>query len=290
MAGYQIFADTTADLCPEMLAGLPPVRFIPMEVDIGGRRYLYGPGGDLTVEAFYALQRAGNFASTTQIAPETFTEWFEPVLAAGQDLIYFPLTSGLSGTYQSACLSVEELRQRYPERTILCVDSFCASVGQGFLVREIARKAAEGLTVAELAAWVQANSRKVCHWFTVDVFDHLKHGGRVSAAAAVVGTALQIKPMLHVNNEGRLEVAEKPRGRKNAMAAQMARMNADWLPEMGKLVVIGHGDDVQAVEQLKAEVLAAHPDAEVFIAPIGPVIGAHTGPGMLALIYWGNNR
>lgn len=290
MAGYQIFADTTADLCPEMLAGLPPVRFIPMEVDIGGRRYLYGPGGDLTVEAFYALQRAGNFASTTQIAPETFTEWFEPVLAAGQDLIYFPLTSGLSGTYQSACLSVEELRQRYPERTILCVDSFCASVGQGFLVREIARKAAEGLTVAELAAWVQANSRKVCHWFTVDVFDHLRHGGRVSAAAAVVGTALQIKPMLHVNNEGRLEVAEKPRGRKNAMAAQMARMNADWLPEMGKLVVIGHGDDVQAAEQLKAEVLAAHPDAEVFIAPIGPVIGAHTGPGMLALIYWGNNR
>lgn len=290
MAGYQIFADTTADLCPEMLAGLPPVRFIPMEVDIGGRRYLYGPGGDLTVEAFYALQRAGNFASTTQIAPETFTEWFEPVLAAGQDLIYFPLTSGLSGTYQSACLSMEELRQRYPERTILCVDSFCASVGQGFLVREIARKAAEGLTAAELAAWVQANSRKVCHWFTVDVFDHLKHGGRVSAAAAVVGTALQIKPMLHVNNEGRLEVAEKPRGRKNAMAAQMARMNADWLPEMGKLVVIGHGDDVQAVEQLKAEVLAAHPDAEVFIAPIGPVIGAHTGPGMLALIYWGNNR
>lgn len=290
MAGYQIFADATADLCPEMLEGLPPVRFIPMEVNIGGRRYLYGPGGDLTVETFYALQRAGNFASTTQIAPETFRQWFKPVLAAGQDLVYFPLTSGLSGTYQSACLYLEELRQRYPERTALCVDSFCASAGQGFLIREIARKAGEGLTAAELAAWVRANSLKVCHWFTVDVFDHLKHGGRVSAAAAVLGTALHIKPMLHVNGQGRLEVAEKPRGRGSAIAAQMARMNAGWLPKMGKLVVIGHGDDVRAAELLKAEVLAAHPDAEIFIVPIGPVIGAHTGPGMLALIYWGNDR
>ena len=290
MTDYQIFADATADLCPEMLEGLPPVRFIPMEVEIGGRRYTYGPGGNLTVEEFYALQRAGNFANTTQISPGAFLPWFEPVLEAGQDLIYFPLTSGLSGTCQSAQVCVEDLRERYPERTILCVDTFCASVGQGFLIREIARKKAEGLTIGELDAWVRENSLKVCHWFTVDVFDHLRHGGRVSAAAAVLGTALQIKPMLHVNEEGRLEVVEKPRGRKRAVAAQMARMDAGWRPELGKLVVIGHGDDPEAAELLKGEVLAAHPDAEVYTAPIGPIIGAHTGPGMLALIYWGDNR
>jgi len=290
MADYQIFADTTADLSPEMLEGLPPVRFIPMEVEIGGKNYIYGPGGELTVSDFYALQRAGNFANTTQIAPGVLLSWFEPVLEAGQDLIYFPLTSGLSGTYQSAQVCVEELREKYPDRTILCVDTFCASVGQGFLIREIARKKAEGLTVQELACWVRGNSLKVCHWFTVDVFDHLKHGGRVSAATAVLGTALQIKPMLRVDSEGRLEVVEKPRGRKHAIAAQLARMDADWLPEMGKLVVIGHGDDPIAAELLKTEVCTAHPDAEVYTAPIGPIIGAHTGPGMLALIYWGSRR
>jgi len=290
MGDYRIFVDSTADLCPEMLEGLPAIQTIPMDVEIGGKNYTYGPGGNLSVEEFYTLQRGGNYANTTQIAPGAFLPWFEPVLEAGEDLIYFPLTSGLSGTSQSAEMCMAELREKYPERTILCVDSFCASVGQGFLTREIARKKGEGLTIQELADWVRSNSQKVCHWFTVDVFDHLKHGGRVSAATAALGTALQIKPMLHVNHEGRLEVVEKPRGRKRAMAAQMARMNADWRPDMGKLVVIGHGDDPEAAEQLKAEVLAAHPDAEVYLAPIGPIIGAHTGPGMLALIYWGDNR
>lgn len=290
MADYQIFADVTADHCPEMLEGLPPVRFIPMEVELGRKNYVYGPGGDLTVSEFYALQREGNFANTTQIAPGTFFSRFEPVLREGRDLIYFPLTSGLSGTWQSAQVCIEELREQYPERTILCVDTFCASVGQGFIVREIARKKAEGLSIEELASWVQENSLKVCHWFTVDVFEHLKHGGRVSAATAVLGTALQIKPMLHVDNDGRLEVVEKPRGRRRAIAAQMARMDAGWLPEMGNLVVIGHGDDPIAAELLKNEVLSIHPSAQVYIAPIDPIIGAHTGPGMLALIYWGDNR
>jgi len=290
MADYQIFADVTADLCPEMLEDLPPVQFIPMEVEIGGKNYIYGPGGDLTVSDFYALQREGNFASTTQIPPGAFLLWFEPVLEAGRDLIYFPLTSGLSGTYQSAQMCMEELRERFPERKILCVDTFCASAGQGFIVREIAQKKAEGLAIEELAAWVKENGFKVCHWFTVDVFEHLKHGGRVSAATAVLGTALQIKPMLHVDNGGRLEVVEKPRGRKRAIAAQIARMDAGWLPEMGGLVVIGHGDDPAAAELLKSEVCLAHPTAEVYTVPIDPIIGAHTGPGMLALIYWGNDR
>lgn len=149
---------------------------------------------------------------------------------------------------------------------------------------------AQGLTIEELAAWVEENSLKVCHWFTVDVFDHLKHDGRVSATSAVVGTMLQIKPLLHVDNEGRLGVVEKPRGRKRAIAAQIARMDAGWLPEMGKLVVIGHGDDPEAAEQLKTAVLSTHPEAEVYVVPIDPIIGAHTGPGMLALIYWGTNR
>ncbi len=290
MPDYQIFADATADICPEMMEGLPTVRFIPMEVEIGGENYLYGSGGNLTIEKFYALQRAGNYAKTTQITPGVFLSWFEPVLEAGQDLIYFPLTSGLSGTYESACLCMEGLRKKYPERSILCVDSFCASAGQGFLIREIARKKAEGLSMEELADWVKENNLKVCHWFIVDVFDHLKHGGRVSTATAVFGTALQIKPMLRVNDKGQLEVAGKFRGRKHAMAALTEKFQSGWRPDLGKLVVVAHGDAPDAAELLKAEVLSAHSDAEVYIAPIGPIIGAHTGPGMLAILYWGDNR
>ncbi len=290
MADYQIFADATADLCPALLEGLPPIQVIPMDIEIGGQWYLYGPGGNLNIRTFYDLQRAGNFANTSQIPPGVFFPWFEPVLQAGQDLIYFPLTTGLSGTFQSAQMCIEDLREQYPERTILCVDTYCASVGQGFLLREAACKKAESYSIWELAAWVQQNSLKVCHWFTVDVFDHLKHGGRVSSATAALGTALQIKPMLHVNEAGRLEVAGKPRGRKRAIAAQLAKMDAGWRPDPGKLVVIGHGDDPEAAAALQEAVLAAHPDAEIIIAPIDPIIGAHTGPGMLALIYWGDNR
>ena len=166
----------------------------------------------------------------------------------------------------------------------------CAAVGEAMLVREAARRQQEGLTIEELAAWVEENRLKICHWFTVDSFDHLKHGGRVSAAAAAVGTMLQIKPLLHVDEEGKLRVAEKPRGRKQAIRTQVAHMKEGWTPEMGKLVVIGHGDCPDDVEQLRQAVLKEFPDADIRVAYIGPVIGAHTGPGMLALIYWGTNR
>ncbi len=290
MAEYQIFADATCGLTPELTEGLPPIEQVSMQVEIGGRQYTCGPEGELTTREFYALQRQGNFASTTQIAPGAFLDYFEPVLKAGRDLIYFPLTSGLSGTYQSAMMCLSDLKKAYPERKMLCVDTFCASVGQGFLLREIARKQAQGLSMEELAQWVEENSLKACHWFTVDTFDHLKHGGRVSAAVAVVGTALQIKPMLKVDDAGRLEVADKPRGRKKAIAALVAKLKAGWLPGMSREVLVGHGDDPEAAEQLKAEILAACPDAQVLTAEIDPVIGSHTGPGMLAIIYWGTNR
>lgn len=290
MSEYQIFCDATADQCPEMMEGLPQVTVIPMDVEIAGKNYVYGPGGNLNAEEFYDLQRRGNFASTTQIPPAAFLPWFEPVLKAGKDLIYFPLTSGLSGTYTSAMMCMEDLRKEYPKRTILCVDTFCASVGQGLMVREIARKQAEGLTIQELAAWVEENRLKIDHWFTVDVFDHLKHGGRVSAAVAVVGSALQIKPMLRVDEEGRLQVIEKPRGRRRAMAALLGRMESTWDPRLGRTVVVGHGDDPEAAGELKRLVLETYPEAEVYTAPIGPIIGAHTGPGMLALVFWGTQR
>lgn len=288
--GYRIFTDATADHSPEMMAGLPEVTVLPMEVILNGKSRVYGPGGDMDVAEFYAALRSGATASTTQIRPDVYFKHFTPCLEAGEDILYLCFTSGMSGTYQTAQMCAQELRESFPERTIRCVDTLCASVGEGFLVREAARKKAEGMGLDELAQWVEDNRLSVCHWFTVDTLEFLRRGGRISTAAAVVGTALQIKPMLHVSEEGKLEVAEKLRGGRRAMSAQLTRMKKGWEPSMGKLVVIGHGDSPEKAEELKALVQEAFPDSEIQTAPIGPVIGTHTGPGMLALIFWGSER
>ena len=290
MSPYQIFTDATADCNPQWLESLPPIGVVPMQVEIGGREYTYGPDGNISVEEFYALQKAGNYATTSQISPTHYLQSFEPVLRAGIDILYLCFSSGMSGTFQAAQVCAADLREKYPERTIICLDTLCASAGEGFLVCEAARRQAEGYSLEELAGWVTQHRLEVCHWFTVDVFDHLRRGGRVSAGTAVLGTALQIKPLLHVNQNGELAVAEKPRGRKQAIKAQLAQMEPGWAPEMGKTVVVGHGACPDGAQALREAVLARFPDAEIRSADIGPIIGAHTGPGMLALIYWGNTR
>ena len=287
---YRIFTDATSDLTLEQLRGLPKVEIIPMQVEINGEQYTYGPYGNLPVPVFYELQRQGHFASTSQINPQTYHFYFNRALMQGMDVLYLGFSSGMSGCMQSAGITAEELKEKYPERKIICIDTLCASVGEGFLVQEAAARQAEGMEIEELAQWVRENRLKVCHWFTVDTFDHLKHGGRVGAASAAVGTMLGIKPMLHVDGEGKLAVMEKPRGQRKAMDAQLKRMEAGWQPGLGRRVIIGHGDDLDKAKLLQEEVIRKFPNAQIQLAYIGPVIGAHTGPGMLALIYWGDNR
>lgn len=287
---YRIFTDATSDLTLELLKGLPKVEIIPMQVQINDQQYTYGPYGNLPVPVFYNLQRQGHFAATSQINPQTYHYYFNRALMQGMDVLYLGFSSGLSGCMQSANICAEELKEKYPDRKIICIDTLCAAVGEGFLVLEAAKRQAEGMGIDDLASWVMENRMNVCHWFTVDVFDHLKHGGRVGAASAAMGTMLGIKPMLHVDDDGKLAVMEKPRGQKKAMEAQLKRMDAGWLPGFGQRVIIGHGDDLDKAKLLQAEVAKKFPNAEIQLAYIGPVIGAHTGPGMLALIYWGNNR
>lgn len=290
MADYQIFTDATADIadCEAVKDGR--VQVIPMDVQIGGDEYTYGPDGNLQVTEFYRFQRMGNFASTSRINPTVYLESFEPALRQGKDIIYLCFSSGMSGTVESAQLCMEELQEQYPQRKLICIDSLCASVGEGFLVLEAERHQREGMALEELNRWILENRMRVCHWFTVDTFEHLQHGGRVNTASAIVGTALKIKPMLHLNPQGKLQVQEKPRGRKRAIEAQISRMEQGWQPQMGKRVIIGHGDDREAAEELEEAVRAHFPEAEIETEEIGPIIGSHTGPGMLALIYWGNNR
>lgn len=287
---YRIFTDAASDLGLSMMEGLPPVTVIPMGVNIGDEVHTFGPSGDLNISRFYALQRTGSFASTSQPSPEACAQTFEKALASGYDVLFLGLSSGISGTVNAARLAADEVRDRYPLRRIVCIDTLCASVGEGFLVREAARRQAGGMSLDELADWVEENKLKVCHWFTVDTFEHLRHGGRVGAVSAAVGGVLNIKPLLHVLEDGTLAVAKKPRGTKQAMRAQLEQMKHGWTPDLGKLVVIGHADNPIGAINLRDQVQEQFPDAEIHLSDIGAVIGAHVGPGMLALIYWGTTR
>ena len=287
---YQIITDATADLNDELLTGLPEVRIIPMNVEVGGREYLYGPGGNIECGGFYTFLRNGAFASTSQINPAVYREHFEAIVKEGKDVLYLCFTSGLSGTIQSARMAIAELQEEYPDRTILCLDTLCAAVGEGLFVMEAARKQMEGMQIHELYRWLEDHRMNLCHWVTVDTFDHLKHGGRVSATSAAMGTILGIKPLIHVDGSGKLVAVGKPRGKKKALEALLASMEKGWLPEISKQVIIGHGDSPEVAQELRTLVAARFPEAEIFIAPIGPVIGAHTGPGVMTVFFWGNNR
>lgn len=288
--GYQIFTDATADLTDEMIFGLPNVEIIPMEVMVGGGVYTYGPKGNLTVKQFYKMLRDGAFASTSQISPQNYRACFEPYLEAGQDVLYLGFSSGMSGTMNSAMICKQELEEEYPDRKIICVDTLAASLGEALLVCEAAKKQAGGLDIEEVAMWAAAHTLNVCHWCTVDTFEHLKHGGRVSNATAVAGNILNIKPLLYVDDDGRLKVIEKPRGHKAALKATLKRMENNWNPEIGNTVFIGHGDCLERAEEWKNKILEQYPSADVRIGDVGPIIGAHTGPGILVVIFWGNNR
>ena len=287
---YQIFADATADLIDHFAAELSSVRVIPMQVDICDRSFTYGPEGNLTTAEFYKMQREGNYASTSQINPATYIQYFSSVLLEGKDVLYFSFSSGMSATYQSAQMAAQELQVRFPDRKILCVDTLGATLSEMVLIREAARMQQNGADLESVAEWVEKNRLNVCVWFVVDTFDHLHHGGRVSAAVAAVGTMLSIKPMLHIDSNGRLENTDKPRGRKKAMATLIFKLEQGWCSTFSRRVTIVHADCPEHAEELRCLVANHFPEAEIEIGELGPVIGAHTGPGLLALIYWGNNR
>ena len=287
---YQIITDATADLNEELLAGLPEVRIIPMHVQVNGKEYMFGPGGNITNEEFYAYLRSGQFATTSQINPETYREHFVAILKQGMDVLYLCFSSGMSKTIQSAQMAIAELQEEYPDRTILCLDTLCAAVGEGLFVMEAAWKQSQGMGIQELYSWLEDHRMNLCHWVTVDTFDHLKHGGRVSATSAAMGTLLGIKPLIHVDENGKLVAMGKPRGKKKALQALLSNMEKGWMSEISKQVIIGHGDSLEVAKELRDMVATRFPEAEIFIAPIGPIIGAHAGPGVMTVFFWGNNH
>ena len=284
---YQIITDTCCDFPNHMYKDLD-LRVVPLSVLYKGVNY--NEYSEAWLKEMFAGLRAGESASTSAVNPDGWSTVIEPVLAAGQDALVLTFSSGLSTTYQSAVIAADELREKYPERKIFVVDTLCASLGQGLLVWYACKKRDEGLSLEELAAWCEENRKHLCHWFTVDDLMYLKRGGRVSAATALVGTMLKIKPVLHVDDEGHLINVSKTRGRKASIDALAAKMGETMLPGQNDTAFICHGDCQEDAEYLAAQIKEKYGVKDVLIYYVGAVIGSHSGPGTLALFYLGEHR
>ena len=290
MAEYQIITDSTTDLSAEMIREMN-LQVIPLCYVIEGKTYHNIPGGgEMTDHEFYELLRSGKMSTTAQVNVEDFITCFTAVLEQGKDILYLAFSSGLSGTCQSAMIAKKELEGKYPDRRIEVFDTLCASMGEGLLVYHAAVRKQAGQSIDEVLAWLKGNVLHLCHWFTVDDLNHLKRGGRVSAATALVGTALGIKPVLHVDDEGHLINVSKARGRRQSLDALVKRMEETAIDPEEQVVFISHGDCLDDAEYVAKQVRKLMGVKEIHINFIGPVIGAHSGPGTVALFFLGKNR
>ncbi len=284
---YQILTDSCCDFTKEKYKELG-LAAVPLMVNFRGESY--PDKNDDSLRDLYAGLRAGEVATTAAANPEQWASAMEPFLQAGEDVLVLSFSSGLSTSYQSAVIAATDLREAYPERTILVVDSLSASLGQGLLAWYACRKRQEGLSIEELARWLEENRLHLCHWFTVDDLMYLKRGGRISAATAIVGTMLKVKPVLHVDNEGHLINMFKVRGRKASLDAI-----ADKLGELGgnydnSTVFICHGDCIEDAKYVENILKTKYGVKEVLINYTGAVIGSHSGPGTMAVFFLGDHR
>ncbi len=287
---YRILTDSTGDLTPELVRELD-LTVIPMEFTVDGKSYRnYPDGHEMSAKAFYDLLRSGKTSTTAQINSHEFTEWADPILQAGEDLLYIAFSSGLSGTCQSALLAKKELSEKYPDRKIYVVDSLCASMGEGLLVYYASKMQQEGKSIDEVYQWLQDNKLHLCHWFTVDDLNHLKRGGRVSSAAALFGTMLGIKPVLHVDDAGHLIPVAKIRGRKQSLDALVSHMEETVTEPENQVIFISHGDCLQDAQYVADKIRAKWNVKDIVLNEIGPVIGTHSGPGTVALFFLGSKR
>lgn len=284
---YTIYTDSACDISQEILDSWG-VRYksLSFRFDHLDKEFL---NDDMKTEEFYQLMREGHIAKTSAVNAQTFREGFEEELKAGKDVLYLGFSTGLSTTYNDGELAAKELREQYPERKILTVDTLAASAGEGLLVYLAVQKQKEGATIEEVARFVEDTRLHLCHWFTVEDLVYLKRGGRVSAAVALIGGMLQIKPVLHVDDEGHLISMSKVRGRKASLQA-LAQHYADSVTDKTAPVFISHGDCLEDAKTLGQMIRAAGGPEPMIITPVGPVIGAHSGPGTMALFFLGRER
>jgi len=290
---FEIFTDSSANLSLEMIDryNLHILSLTFQEKGVPGEYKSFDNGRPIDTTVFYRRMRDENAVYITScVNTGAALEGIEPVLAAGSDVLYLGFSSGLSATHQNVRAALDELRVKYPERKIMDSDTLAAALGQGLLVVLAARRREAGATIEETWQWVEDNKLRLCHWFTVENLKYLRRGGRISATSAIVGTLLDIKPVLHVDDAGKLIAMSKVRGVRAAVKEMFEQMKATAVRDPQSPVFIVHADNLDRANELAERIRAEFGTKEILIDSLDLVVGAHSGPGTLALFFVGDHR
>lgn len=294
MADYILFTDAGGDIPPELCQKYG-IRGVPMECILSGNIQTFSPDDpdrEDQCQRFYDALRQQVEVSTSQITPFVYIDVFSPLLEAGCDILYCCFSSGLSATWSNVQTAQQLLKEKYPDRTLRCIDSRSAAAGQGAFVLQAAINRENGMSISENADWLEAHVQNVQHWFTVDDLDFLKRGGRVSPAVAFLGGKMQIKPILTILPDGSLSVKEKARGRKKSIDRLLALYQESMdFSDCAPLVVLNHAGCAEEGQALAQQVKAVSPPGtQVLLTSLSPIIGTHTGPNMLSIAHIGKRR
>lgn len=287
MNDYIVTVNSTVDVPKEWLKERN-VPFVPLKYTIDGETYQDMMG--LSSKDFFDKLREGKMSVTSQVNPEEAKEALEPFLKEGKDILHLAFSSGLSGTCGSMQIAAAELKEKYPDREIIVVDTLCACMGEALLLYYVLKRKSEGMTVKEAADWAEEHKLNICHNVTIDDLYHLQRGGRVSKTVAVFGSMVQIKPMIHMDNEGKLQVIGKERGRKKSLQKIVERATEQYKGWENDLIMITHGDCIEDAEYVAELVRKKMGIGNILINNIGTVIGSHTGPGVVAVFCMGSER
>lgn len=289
MRDYVIVADSCCDFDRELIQSLD-LTVIPLSVQLGADRFRNTPEEAPESHVFYTRLKQGEPAQTSAPNVEEFKQVFLPFLQQGKDVLYLGFSSALSGTYHNAAIAAQELAEEIDQAKVTAVDTLCASMGQGLLVDLAVQEKRKGKSLEEVRDFVLATMPRLCHWFTVGDLSQLRRGGRLSAGKAIVGNLLNIKPVLHVDDEGRLVPMESAKGRKKSVEALLKHMEETVIDPETQRIYISHGDCLADAQALAAMIQERLHVVSVTIGDVGPVIGAHSGVGTLALFFLGTKR
>lgn len=266
------------------------IELIPLLLNLDGETLKDDLGKSLGYREFYEKLRAGSMPSTSQINIYTFEEKFKELLDKGYEILYIGLSSALSGTFNSANMARNNILEENPNAKIAVVDSISVSMGLGMLIKKACKMIEEGKMLEDIVQWIEENKNKVIHAILVDDLKHLKRGGRVSASTAAVGSILNIKPLLKLNNSGAVEVSEKIKGKKKGLKRLASIVKEKAINIENEILYIMHGDVLEEAQYLKGIILQELNFKDVKVEYIGTVIGTHGGPGTIATVFWGNER